>query len=120
MPERTHQNPVANATSNSNQTGGNAKTATAVSLVGTEADEEEKPTVEPVEIQGMVLDPRQFAKTSEMIPFLELNPPIPIILILDMGLAEWNRRRGAHTVILHSADVVKERKVFVIDPMAIS
>jgi hypothetical protein len=81
------------------------------------ADQEEPPTLEPIETNGLVMDPRQLRESSDLESLLASDPPIPAILVLDIGLAQYNKKWGSHAVLLHSLDARTQRKIYLIDPM---
>ena len=74
------------------------------------------PTLEVVETHDLILDPRMLSKSEELIDFLADVNPIPVILVLDVGLADRNKKWGQHATLLHSVNLY-ERKIYVIDPM---
>src|SRR5487761_1408452 len=74
---------------------------TPVQLSDLPVEQEEQPTLEPIEAHGLVLDPRQLKDSSELEAFLSSDPPIPAILVMDIGLAQYNKKWGSHAVLLH-------------------
>ncbi|MHB2036740.1 MAG: hypothetical protein ACYCPW_08375 [Nitrososphaerales archaeon] len=90
--------------------------AESVQLSEYPAEQEGPITLEPIEAQGLVMDPRQLKDSAELESFLLSNPAIPTILVLDMGIAQYNKKWGAHAVLLHSVDSTMERKIRFIDP----
>jgi hypothetical protein len=106
----TPEEPALNALSSESQ-------PTSVQLSDYPVEQEEPPTLEPIEGHGLVMDPKQLKDSSELDTFLSSDPPIPAILVLDMGLAQYNKKWGSHAVLLHSVDAKTQRKIYLIDPM---
>lgn len=91
--------------------------ATPGKITDVEADPEDAPTLEAVEAQGIILEPRFLQSAAELEEFVTGPTIMPVIIVVDLGIVEKNRKWGQHAVLLHSIDLKHERKIYVIDPM---